>query len=409
MPDAYLTFLSITISICLLLAAANLMLAMRNIGSAVTLAFALGYAAMALTMAVAALMPVQGPLPGLRLALVNGLGAISMVGLWSGLWLRAGRRVNARFMGFITALWLLPVIGVIVFSPGSSAYAPFATAAVFAGIVSSVWNLYHKDDTKNAGDWALIAWLTLVLPVSTVVLLVSVTLGRTDSQGLWLSYLAFMPTVFTGVGLFALLGFTLDVIQNSQKLALTDGLTELFNRRAFDRELAVAVARAQRYQRDLTLMLLDIDHFKKLNDTFGHPAGDAVIRSVARVLEQSTRRIDVVARIGGEEFAVILADTPPSAALRLAERLRHAISEAGSESIRFTASFGVAGLDEGHQDPESLLKAADEALYAAKSAGRNCVRYAADPERSPDNFIGLVNAKPEPPTVPVSENQGGNH
>ena len=390
MPDIHLTFLSITISTCLLLAAANLMLAMRSIGSTVTLAFSAGYAAMAVTLTIAALIAVDGPYAGLRLFLVSAMAAISMVCLWSGLWLRAGRRVNRVFMVLLLCLWLLPVIAVVTLAPGSTAHTPFATAAMFAGTASSAWTLFHKHGQKNAGDWALIVWLALVLPISSTAMFAGMGYGRPEPGSVWLSYLAFMPTMYTGVGLFALLGFTLDVIENSQRLALTDGLTELFNRRAFDSELAIAVARAERYQRDLTLLLLDIDHFKQLNDAFGHPAGDAVLRSVARILEERTRRIDFVARIGGEEFAVIMADTPPSAALRLAERLRQAISDAGSDSIAYTASFGVVALEEPYRDPASLLKGADEALYAAKSAGRNCVRYAADTERSPGTLIGLV-------------------
>ena len=149
------------------------------------------------------------------------------------------------------------------------------------------------------------------------------------------------------------------------------------------------MARAQRYQRDLSLILLDIDHFKQLNDTYGHPVGDMVIRAVARVLMEETRQIDVPARIGGEEFGIILGDTPPSAALRLAERLRLAVSHSTSE-LSVTASFGVAGLTETDTQADKLMKAADEALYAAKGSGRDCVRYAGDPSREPGSLIELV-------------------
>ena len=267
---------------------------------------------------------------------------------------------------------------------------PFASASIAAGVISSVWFLLKKHGHRNAGDWALIGWLIILLPISMVALMIGMNSAKTDPNAVWMFYLGFMPTLFTGVGLFSMLGFALDAIHDSTQLALTDGLTGLGNRRAYDNELAVSVARSERYQRDLSLILLDIDHFKKLNDTYGHPAGDAVIPAVARVLVEKSRRIDTVARVGGEEFALILADTPAAAALRLAERLRQAVSNASSESIAFTASFGVASLQDTQARPEALMQAADDALYAAKKAGRNCVRYASDPEREPSGFMELV-------------------
>jgi diguanylate cyclase (GGDEF)-like protein len=226
--------------------------------------------------------------------------------------------------------------------------------------------------------------------MSVAAVLLGMSTARTDPNAVWVFYLNFLPAVFAGIGLFTLLGFTLDAVRDSTELALTDGLTGLLNRRAFDRELIVACARAERYQRDLTLIVLDIDHFKRLNDSYGHPAGDAVIRTVAMVLEEQSRRIDVAARIGGEEFALILPDTPPAAALRLAERLRQAVGRSGNEAIAYTASFGVASAHEAGTHADALLQAADDALYAAKAAGRNCVRYAADPEREPAALIGAV-------------------
>ena len=250
--------------------------------------------------------------------------------------------------------------------------------------------MHNKVGVKNAGDKALTAWLVFLLPVALVGLLIGTSSANLDPNAVWVFYLGFLPTLLTGVGLFALLSFTLEAIANSDELARKDGLTGLHNRRAFDDELLIAASRAERYQRDLSLILLDIDHFKNLNDTYGHPAGDAVLRAVGRVLVERARRIDVVARIGGEEFAIILADTPPAAALRLAERLRQAIGNASSESIAFSASFGVADVEHAGYEPSLIFKAADEALYAAKEAGRNCVRYAVDPAREPSALIGAV-------------------
>ena len=110
-----------------------------------------------------------------------------------------------------------------------------------------------------------------------------------------------------------------------QQLAVTDGLTKVYNRRYFEEQLAAELERAKRQKHQTSLILLDVDHFKNFNDTHGHLLGDQVLQGVARVLQKSTRETDLVARYGGEEFAVILPETPPDAALEVAERIRRAI------------------------------------------------------------------------------------
>lgn len=390
MPDPYLTFVASTVGICLLLAASNVMLAAKSISPGAALAFSVAFSATALTWVITALMPRDGIGDELSLLLTNGFGAIGMAAMWCALWLRSGHRINWLFMGSLVAIWLLPVLGILTAGLHPGTHVPFACASIAAGVFSSVWFMLRKVGRLNAGDKALVGWLIFVLPISIAALAIGMTNSRQDPNAVWMFYVGFLPTLFTGVGLFAMLGFTLDAIADSTELALTDGLTGLLNRRAFDNELAVAVARAERYQRDLTLILTDIDNFKQLNDSYGHPAGDAVIRAVGRVLVEKSRRIDTVARIGGEEFALILADTPSAAGLRLAERLRQAVSNASSESISFTASFGVVSINDTDPTPAALMAAADEALYAAKDAGRNCVRYGADPDREPAQLIELV-------------------
>jgi diguanylate cyclase (GGDEF)-like protein len=389
-PELYSIHVFSTVTICVLIAVTNVVLARRSISSGAAAALAVAFGAMGLTWVLTELLPPGGARSGPGLLLVNGTGALGMTAMWCGFWLRAGRRINWWFMGGLLLLWLTPVLGMLVFGLSPGTQVPFVVASISAGVVSSIWFLYQRNSHKNAGDHALIAWLILVLPLSLSALLMGMSGGRHDADAVWLFFLTFMPTVFTGIGLFTLLSFTLDALRDSDLLARTDGLTELLNRRAFDSELAIAVARAERYQRDLSLVVVDIDNFKALNDSYGHPAGDAVIRAVGRVLAEGARRIDIVARIGGEEFALILADTPPAAALRLAERLRRAVINASSEMIAFSASFGVASLQDTGNSGEALMKSADEALYAAKKAGRNCVRYARDPAVEPAALIGLV-------------------
>lgn len=167
-----------------------------------------------------------------------------------------------------------------------------------------------------------------------------------------------------------------------QRLATQDPLTGLSNRRAFQQAMGRDLARAARARKPISVVILDIDHFKRVNDTYGHAGGDAVLEALGAVLRGSIRQGDVVARWGGEEFALILPETPAEGARVLADRLRAAICatvvDYGGTTIRFSASFGVATADvvaPGIGD--ALLTSADEALYRAKEAGRNRVMLAA--------------------------------
>jgi diguanylate cyclase (GGDEF)-like protein len=166
--------------------------------------------------------------------------------------------------------------------------------------------------------------------------------------------------------------------------AQTDGLTGLWNHATFWQLIGAAHAQQERTGSSYSVLLLDLDHFKHVNDTQGHRAGDEVLRQVGALLRERCRRSDVVARYGGEEFAVLLPDTERSAAVALAKELRHRVLTAGFR-IPITVSIGVAASADGHgPSAESVLSAADQALYAAKEAGRNHVAVAlpGTPERA---------------------------
>src|SRR5215467_12322198 len=159
-----------------------------------------------------------------------------------------------------------------------------------------------------------------------------------------------------------------------EEAAFTDHLTGLANRRRFERQLEREVGRVERFGHPFTLLMLDIDNFKKLNDTFGHDAGDEAIRRLSKVLCEGTRGIDLAARIGGEEFAVLLVETSKDGGFEVAERLRTAIKSLEiPQAGRITASFGVAECPGDAQTAADILKAADVALYEAKRNGRDQV------------------------------------
>jgi diguanylate cyclase (GGDEF)-like protein len=169
--------------------------------------------------------------------------------------------------------------------------------------------------------------------------------------------------------------------------AVTDELTGLSNNRRFRELISKEAARAQRFGHELSLIILDIDDFKRVNDTYGHLQGDEVLRTIGTVLDSESRGVDEPARYGGEEFAVALPETGLSGALELAERIRQRIeSEAipridGRGTVRVTASLGAASMPGSADSARALIAAADAALYEAKRAGKN--RVGGAPEARP--------------------------
>ncbi|MEP7382936.1 MAG: GGDEF domain-containing protein [Gemmatimonadota bacterium] len=148
------------------------------------------------------------------------------------------------------------------------------------------------------------------------------------------------------------------------------------NRRSFEERLPEEMARINRTQQPVSLLLVDIDHFKAFNDTYGHPRGDEVLRFVARLLARSIRDTDMAARYGGEEFAVVLPNTDAAGAEMMGERLRDAISSSSWTGRAITISVGVATATSHLMDADALVDQADRALYRSKQAGRNRVTQA---------------------------------
>lgn len=185
-------------------------------------------------------------------------------------------------------------------------------------------------------------------------------------------------------GTLVLEGIVLDIsdrkaLENElEKLATQDPLTGLCNRRELSRILDEELARATRYQRSLAVLWIDLDHFKDINDTHGHAAGDSVLRSVSQLLTGSIRTVDAIGRFGGEEFVIVLPEMDAESARDTADRLRRRIADTpqplgDGQTVTLTVSVGISAYPEHGQAADQLCAAADKAMYLAKERGRNCV------------------------------------
>jgi diguanylate cyclase (GGDEF)-like protein len=165
------------------------------------------------------------------------------------------------------------------------------------------------------------------------------------------------------------------LFEQMERMATTDGLTGLFNHRTFQARADEQLALARRYKRKLSLILTDVDHFKSVNDTYGHPIGDVVLKGVARILQETGRDTDVVARYGGEEFALVMPETDAAGAKVIAERIREKVQATTFDTelgpLKITLSLGVATFPESADDKHVLVEKADQCLYFAKHHGRN--------------------------------------
>jgi len=170
------------------------------------------------------------------------------------------------------------------------------------------------------------------------------------------------------------------LFQETKKLSVTDSLTGLYNSRYFYKYLDLEISRTKRYGSSFSLLLFDIDNFKRLNDTYGHQAGDGVLQELTRILKSVSRETDVVVRYGGEEFVIILPNTGEEEAIALANRILKSVQETviminATDTVSITVSGGVASFPQNASTAKGLLNAADSAMYAAKTAGKNTIVY----------------------------------
>lgn len=356
------------------------------------------------------LIMLRGLIPDVLSIVVGNLMLSSVfVGLIAAVYQFQGRPVR-------WALLLAPPLLVLVFV--SVFIDNFPARVSFVGLViglQAVWALLaalsHRHATVGRGQWLLVAGLSLeavVLGGRALVAISTHSEATNILQSSALQTLTFLATF--SVVLVSSVGFVFmsrdRADENNRVLAALDPLTGVANRRSLIAALDRDVARAQRMREPMALMMVDIDHFKDVNDQYGHPAGDRVLCSVVNVLRQRVRAQDLVGRYGGEEFMVLLPDTGLTGAEQLARELCKAVEESRCPAdgvpgpgIAVTVSIGVFGgrLESG-DSWDMLIAAADRALYQAKNNGRNRVEVATGLRRPSAQLAAQAN----PETLPES-------
>lgn len=175
------------------------------------------------------------------------------------------------------------------------------------------------------------------------------------------------------------------VVKALERLATHDTLTDFYNRAELERQLLAEVSRAHRYEHQLSLLFIDLDHFKTVNDRFGHQVGDALLKDFSGIVETAIRDVDVASRYGGEEFIILLPETDHCRASDMAERLRQRVADhgffvEGKRRLNITASIGIATFPNHGNTAEELIGAADQAMYRAKELGRDQICSGSEPE-----------------------------
>ncbi len=270
----------------------------------------------------------------------------------------------------LLAISIVLLVGLFVFIPSRVSTATLVAVFTVAGTVLSIRWIHGTPPSLLAA----VAMIMLV-PAAT-----GLVVARRFQAAHRTMYALLKQAQTTNAALEQEIESRRELEAELQRQATTDPLTGLHNRRSFDRHFQRELNRARRNGTPLSLAVLDMDHFKKVNDSHGHNVGDEVLRAIAGLLKEEVREPDVCGRLGGEEFVVLLTDADKDAALAVAERLRQRIAgtpvQASGLTLALTVTVGVAELLPWEDDLAALTQRADEALYAGKRGGRNCVRLA---------------------------------
>ena len=338
-------------------------------------------------------------LPGSGPAELRILTACSLAAL-AAIWMRQGLQVflklprtEARHLALSMALMGFNIL-VCVPLGWQAAGVALSAGVVAVAMLLSVREVYHplKREFNRGTAWAA-SLMFCVIALCAIVTGLS-QLGPNwpwpwldsplETRQFVLSFVSVTLSILTSF----VLGYivVMRLVGRLEHLSLHDGLTGLLNRRAIEAMLARETQRLERFNQPFSILLIDIDHFKHVNDQLGHPAGDQVLMEVARRLQAEAREVDHVARYGGEEFCVLLPHTEHEGALQAAERLRESVCERpiawGTVNVPVTISMGLVCADNPQETLQSLLRRADAALYQAKEGGRNMVVSAPTPNEA---------------------------
>lgn len=318
----------------------------------------------------------------------NILIVYSVILIYEGIEQFYGRAPFSRFNYFVLVVYIFLLLDLTFFSLNNQALTAFSSLASCILILHTGTRFFYSSipelerTSKVAGYvffiTALFPWMRAVstfFSAGPMAYFSSILMS-------WFSVVFIVSIVMWTFHFFFLNSarLELDLEMTRAKLELisrTDPLTNLYNRRHFDEQAEVEFQRAKRSGRPVTLLLLDIDEFKSINDTYGHDTGDFVLLLLAEILREEVRPFDLIARYGGDEFVIMLMDTDEMQARSIAERIRTRVMETMFESesvmVHVTLSIGIAPVDPSERDLRSILKRSDNALYAAKQQGRNCV------------------------------------
>jgi diguanylate cyclase (GGDEF)-like protein len=327
----------------------------------------------------AALIAARGAIPDIwSIAIANAILALAYGSMWSGARIFEGRppRVIGALAG---ALIWLTACTIDAFYSTPMARTMLMTAIGITYSLLTAAEFWRPRDDALASRWLII--VLLLVHAAALPLRIPLAGSFADPHFDHVNLLIFVTFESVLVSMCAayLFGSLVKerIAQRYKRASLIDPLTGVANRRAFLKQGARIVRRSRLARQSAALMLFDLDHFKSVNDTFGHPAGDGVLAAFCRVAEEHLRPADFLARLGGEEFACLLPDTPQQDAAAIAERVRAAFEatahKLGQEPFGATVSVGVAAADDTSCDLPALIKMADGALYRAKQRGRNRV------------------------------------
>lgn len=293
---------------------------------------------------------------------------------------RAGL-LRSQWVTVLGVVAALICTGLILWEHGAPVHHPVVSGLAAFMLFLAVDALRRGGNDGYAAGTVTLSMMSLFaifFVLLTVLGAITVPIGKMPDTTYRAVYLVGVPTSLTGVGLFALILLAEDLALKLHQIAIVDPLTAVLNRRGIEIAAQPVIARCLREARPLTVVVADLDHFKAVNDAFGHAVGDCVLQSFAAHLSASVRSSDLVGRLGGEEFILILPDAETDTACELITRIRATASkhvEGISAGAMPTSSFGIALLRRGETLATSIERA-DMALYQAKADGRNCIRIA---------------------------------